>query len=191
MARLHSPVTFRPDEELLAAMAHVREREGLGFSEQIRAALFDYLRAKGVLEGNLSRPSYRRPGRLPRIHRGHVVTYLSETGIATGLVADDRNGEVRKVIQLDPPAKLLKALHVSAIQRRYFTSRQLLDWMNAMPASVVGQLMVDAMASVRKLVGTSTQKRLDLTAALWFGPDWARIEYEPGMVPYGDKDTDT
>jgi hypothetical protein len=184
MKKLGNPLTFRPDDELLAAMTHVREREGRGYSEQIREALFDYLRSKGVLDGSPARPAYRRPGRLPRIHRGHVVTYLTDDGIATGLVTDDRHEDVRRIIQLDPPTGAVKALHVSVIQRRYFTARQLAEWMGNMPASVVGQEMVEAMAAVRKRADIDAQERLDATAALWFGPAWVRIDYEPGMAPF-------
>jgi hypothetical protein len=41
-------VTFRPDEEDLAAMERLRERDGVPFSEQIRRALKAWLVSKSV-----------------------------------------------------------------------------------------------------------------------------------------------
>ena len=50
-------VTFRPDEEDLKAMQRLRERDGIGLSEQIRRALKVWLVSKGVMKA----PAKRRP----------------------------------------------------------------------------------------------------------------------------------
>ena len=42
-------VTFRPDEDILAAMEAIKERDGIPYSEQIRRALREWLQQKQVL----------------------------------------------------------------------------------------------------------------------------------------------
>lgn len=53
-------LTFRPDPEVVAAMTALFERDGIGFSEQLRRALRPWLEAKGVLP----RPSPSDPYRV-------------------------------------------------------------------------------------------------------------------------------
>ena len=43
-------VTFRPDEDLLAAMEALKGRDGIPYSEQIRRALRAWLEQKGTLK---------------------------------------------------------------------------------------------------------------------------------------------
>jgi hypothetical protein len=40
--------TFRLETELLAALSEIRERDGIGVSEQVRRALKAWIEAKGV-----------------------------------------------------------------------------------------------------------------------------------------------
>lgn len=42
------PATFRIDEQLLAGLARVRERDGVGISEQVRRAIAAWLIKKGA-----------------------------------------------------------------------------------------------------------------------------------------------
>ena len=41
-------LTFRPDDHVFAAMASLRERDGVPYSEQIRRGLNMYLDSKGI-----------------------------------------------------------------------------------------------------------------------------------------------
>jgi hypothetical protein len=43
-------VTFRPDDEDLAAMEALRQRDGVPYSEQIRRALKAWLQSKDIAE---------------------------------------------------------------------------------------------------------------------------------------------
>jgi len=43
-------VTFRPDTDTFAAMASLRERDGIPFSEQIRRALRAWMESKGAMK---------------------------------------------------------------------------------------------------------------------------------------------
>ena len=43
-------LTFRPDDEILDAMAALKERDGIPYSEQIRRALRTWLAKKGILK---------------------------------------------------------------------------------------------------------------------------------------------
>ena len=183
---LTTTVVIRIDETLMRAMTHVREREGRSLSEQIRIALVEWLRdKKGVLDADVDPLTLtpRRPGRPRSLHRGHVVTYLTDSGMATGLVTDDRDPEQFVIIQLIPPAKEPRVLHRSVIQRRYFKAEQLTSWMMSMPASMVGEEMVEAMRRVRRAHEGSKQELVEKIAGLWFGADWARIDYRPGDRP--------
>jgi hypothetical protein len=53
-------VTFRPDDDILAAMEALRERDGMPFSEQVRRALRGFLTDKGVMKAALRRGETRR-----------------------------------------------------------------------------------------------------------------------------------
>jgi hypothetical protein len=50
-------LTFRPDEEVYAAMEKLRSGDGVPFSEQIRRALRSWLTEKGLLS---KKPAPRR-----------------------------------------------------------------------------------------------------------------------------------
>lgn len=43
-------VTFRPDTDTFAAMASLRERDGIPLSEQIRRALRAWMESKGAMK---------------------------------------------------------------------------------------------------------------------------------------------
>jgi len=43
-------ITFRPDNDTFDAMASLRERDGVPFSEQIRRALRAWLESKGAVK---------------------------------------------------------------------------------------------------------------------------------------------
>jgi hypothetical protein len=43
-------LTFRPDDDVFAAMERLRERHGTPFSEQVRRALRGWLERQGVME---------------------------------------------------------------------------------------------------------------------------------------------
>jgi predicted DNA binding CopG/RHH family protein len=53
-------VTFRPDDEDLAAMEALKERDGMPYSEQIRRALKMWLATKGVAKTERRRVSARQ-----------------------------------------------------------------------------------------------------------------------------------
>ena len=42
------PATFRLEMEILAALEHIRARDGISVSEQVRRALKQWIAAKGV-----------------------------------------------------------------------------------------------------------------------------------------------
>ena len=50
MAPREKVITFRPDNDTFDAMASLRERDGVPFSEQIRRALRAWLEAKGAIK---------------------------------------------------------------------------------------------------------------------------------------------
>jgi hypothetical protein len=47
--------TFRIDDELLAALQQVKERDGIPLSEQVRRALKMWLESKGVVDNRAER----------------------------------------------------------------------------------------------------------------------------------------
>lgn len=53
-------LTFRPDNDTFDAMASLRERDGVPFSEQIRRALRAWLEHKGVIKAPRPRARTRR-----------------------------------------------------------------------------------------------------------------------------------
>jgi hypothetical protein len=53
-------ITFRPDEDILAAMEALKDRDGVSFSEQVRRALRTWLREKGVLQTERKRAGTRK-----------------------------------------------------------------------------------------------------------------------------------
>jgi Arc/MetJ-type ribon-helix-helix transcriptional regulator len=53
-------LTFRPDDEVYAAMEALRERDGVPFSEQIRRALRAWLQEKGLAEKAANRRAATR-----------------------------------------------------------------------------------------------------------------------------------
>jgi hypothetical protein len=58
------PTTFRIDDELVAAMEALKERDGIAFSEQIRRALRRFLEEKGAYHSEAKpRASRRKPAR--------------------------------------------------------------------------------------------------------------------------------
>ncbi len=180
-------VVCRVDAQVAEAMLHVKEREGLLPSEQARIALVHWLACvKGVLHaapGDVRTLTPRRPGRPRRLHRGHVVTYRTDEGLATGLVTDDRQPGKLVVIQLDPPSATPLHLHPGSAQRRYFTAGQLASWIASMPAAIVGDEMARATRLIRRHREWDPQRRVDAIASLWFGAHWKRIDYVPGMPP--------
>ncbi len=62
MAPREKVITFRPDNDTFDAMASLRERDGVPFSEQIRRALRAWLEAKGAIK-KAPRPRARPRGR--------------------------------------------------------------------------------------------------------------------------------
>lgn len=42
------PTTFRLETEIMAALAEIRDRDGVGVSEQVRRALKAWIASKGV-----------------------------------------------------------------------------------------------------------------------------------------------
>jgi hypothetical protein len=42
------PTTFRLETEIMAALAEIRDRDGVPVSEQVRRALLQWIEAKGV-----------------------------------------------------------------------------------------------------------------------------------------------
>ena len=53
-------VTFRPDDDVLAAMLLLKERDGVPLSEQIRRALRMWLETKGVMKSERKRAVTRK-----------------------------------------------------------------------------------------------------------------------------------
>lgn len=53
-------ITFRPDNDTFDAMASLREREGVPFSEQIRRALRAWLESKGAMKSGRKRADTRK-----------------------------------------------------------------------------------------------------------------------------------
>jgi hypothetical protein len=53
-------LTFRPDDDVFAAMNALRERDGVPLSEQIRRGLKMYLESKGLMKTERKRPASRR-----------------------------------------------------------------------------------------------------------------------------------
>lgn len=53
-------ITFRPDNDTFDAMAALRERDGVPFSEQIRRALRPWLEDKGTLKRQTRSTATRR-----------------------------------------------------------------------------------------------------------------------------------
>jgi hypothetical protein len=64
-------LTFRPDEQVYAAMEQLRERDGVPFSEQIRRALRSWLTEKGEMVPSLS--ARAAAGAIKRRHGGKVT----------------------------------------------------------------------------------------------------------------------
>ncbi len=60
MAPRDKIITFRPDNDTFDAMASLREREGVPFSEQIRRALRAWLESKGVMKADRKRARTRK-----------------------------------------------------------------------------------------------------------------------------------
>lgn len=61
---MKTPMTqtaFRLPDDLLEAMEQLRERDGIGFSEQVRRALRDWLASRGVLTPTTD-PKTRKKG---------------------------------------------------------------------------------------------------------------------------------
>jgi hypothetical protein len=55
------PTTFRLETEIMAALADIRDRDGIAVSEQVRRALKQWIEAKGVkLKSGRKRPASRR-----------------------------------------------------------------------------------------------------------------------------------
>lgn len=62
MTPVRKVATFRIDDDLLAAMKRLQDRDGIPASEQIRRALRPWLEAKGIMKSDRKRPvSRRRP----------------------------------------------------------------------------------------------------------------------------------
>ena len=59
-------IAFRPDEDTLKAMEELQDRDGVSLSEQIRRALRDWLRKKGLKTEILPITSARRRVRAQR-----------------------------------------------------------------------------------------------------------------------------
>jgi hypothetical protein len=53
-------VTFRPDDDVYAAMLLLKERDGVPLSEQIRRSLRMWLETKGVMKADRKRASTRK-----------------------------------------------------------------------------------------------------------------------------------
>jgi hypothetical protein len=53
-------VTFRPDDDVYAAMLLLKDRDGAPLSEQIRRALRMWLEAKGVMKADRKRAVTRK-----------------------------------------------------------------------------------------------------------------------------------
>lgn len=69
-------LTFRPDEQVFAAMENLRERDGVPFSEQIRRALRFWLTEKGELVPALSARAIA--GAIKRRHGGSITDVRTE-----------------------------------------------------------------------------------------------------------------
>jgi hypothetical protein len=54
-------VTFRPDDDVYAAMLLLKDRDGMPLSEQIRRALRQWLETKGVIKSQGKRAVTRKP----------------------------------------------------------------------------------------------------------------------------------
>jgi hypothetical protein len=55
------PTTFRLETEIMAALAEIRDRDGVPVSEQVRRALIQWIEAKGVkLKAERKRGATRR-----------------------------------------------------------------------------------------------------------------------------------
>ena len=60
MAPRDKVITFRPDNDTFDAMASLRERDGVPFSEQIRRALRAWLVSKGAMKADRRRGTNAR-----------------------------------------------------------------------------------------------------------------------------------
>ena len=54
------PTAFRIDSETMAALRTIRERDGIGISEQVRRALKTWVAAKGVMKTGRKRVAPRK-----------------------------------------------------------------------------------------------------------------------------------
>jgi hypothetical protein len=55
MTPIDRVITFRPDEDILAAMEALKDRDGMPYSEQVRRALRVWLAGKGVMQKKTDR----------------------------------------------------------------------------------------------------------------------------------------
>jgi hypothetical protein len=55
------PINFRLEKELIAGLEQVKQRDGIGLTEQVRRALHAWLKAKGVgVKSDRKRASTRK-----------------------------------------------------------------------------------------------------------------------------------